>query len=106
MTSSVGIPLSSPDMVRDSRIVPEADVDRAMATPLVIASGGESLLSFISISRRCFGAFARRAESLNPQTADRVWLGEKEALRGSAQAFHTLGPEALDIFGDGLLACC
>jgi hypothetical protein len=53
-------------MVRDSRIVPEADVDRAMATPLVIASGGESLLSFISISRRCFGAFARRAESLNP----------------------------------------
>jgi hypothetical protein len=46
--------------------VPEADVDRAMATPLVVASGGESLLSFISISRRCFGAFARRAESLNP----------------------------------------
>jgi hypothetical protein len=78
-----------------------------MATPLVTASGGESLLSFISISRRCFGGFARRAESLNPlRRADRVWLGEKEALRGSAQAFHILGPEALDIFGDGLLACC
>jgi hypothetical protein len=50
-----------------------------------------------------------RATSGKPQsaqTADRVWLGEKEALRGSAQAFHILGPEALDIFGDGLLACC
>jgi hypothetical protein len=50
-----------------------------------------------------------RATSGKPQslkTADRVWLGEKEASRGSAQAFHTLGPEALDLSGDGLLAWC
>jgi hypothetical protein len=61
-----GKPLSSPIWCAIARTVPEADVDRAMATPLVMASGGESLLSFISIPRRCFGAFARRAESLNP----------------------------------------
>jgi hypothetical protein len=34
-----------------------------------------------------------RATSRKPQsaqTADRVWLGEKETLRGGAKAFHTL----------------
>lgn len=95
MTSSVGTPLSSPDMVRDS---PDRARSRRRQSDGNAARNRLRRRVSFKLHLDLAALFRRiRATSGKPQsaqTADRVWLGEKEALRGSAQAFHTLGPEA------------